>query len=525
MDLRSPRLVFRTAGAIAALALAACATLPPPPTPVPSVALTETRGTALGRIETASLAGAAPGESGFRLLPSGEFAFEARLALARLAERSLDVQYYQIQSDEVGLDFLRELGAAARRGVRVRLLVDDLYTGGEDELFSAMATLPNVQVRLFNPLPVRGGSPARRILWSLHEFTRINHRMHNKLFVADSRFSISGGRNMADEYFMRSAAANFIDLDAVAAGPIVREQAKVFDLYWNSAHVWPIESVVAAPADAAAAGRRFDELVRGAAPEFETAPLDPLRRPALGVELAAGRVALAFATAEVFADSPAKVVRRNRDENVATVARSTIEAIQAAHQEVLIASPYFIPGPVGMARIEAARARGVRIAIFTNALGATDEPLVHWRYARYRRTMLKLGVELYELGPELARDAGRFGDFGKSFGRLHAKVAVIDRRHVFVGSLNLDPRSAWSNTEAGLLVDSPALARDLHGLIADDRLASVFRLRLGADGESIEWLVTAGDGSEHVLREEPHNSWLLRLRMLLISPFAPESLL
>ena len=520
-----PRLPWLAASALALAGLGGCAVLPPPPESVATTALTDTRDTALGRVAAASLAGSGPGESGFRLMPSGEFAWDARLALARRAERSLDVQYYQIRSDRVGRRFLRELGDAAGRGVRVRLLVDDFYTGGQDELFRSMAALPNVQVRLFNPLPARGGSVVGRLARSLHEFTRINHRMHNKLFVADNRFSISGGRNMADEYFMQSTAANFIDLDVVAAGPVVREQSAVFDLYWNSAHVWPIESVVAAGPGNDAAARRFDALVADAAPEIELEPLDPLRRPALGVELAAGRVALTFATAEVFADAPAKVVRRGRDDSVSTVARSTLEAIDGARQEVLIASPYFIPGTFGMTMIGKARAQGIRIAIFTNALGATDEPLVHWRYARYRRALLGLGVELYELSPDLARDAGGFGNFGKSFGRLHAKVAVIDRRQLFVGSLNLDPRSAWSNTETGLLIASAALAGEIHQLIANDRMASVYRLRLGADGESIEWLATGADGSERVFRDEPHDSWLRRLKMLLIGPFAPEELL
>jgi putative cardiolipin synthase len=161
----------------------------------------------------------------------------------------------------------------------------------------------------------------------------------------------------------------------------------------------------------------------------------------------------------------------------------------------------------------------------TNGLGATDEPLVHWRYARYRRELLKLGVEIYELSPELARDAGRFGNFRKSFGRLHAKVAVIDRRQLFVGSLNLDQRSAWSNTEAGLLIDSPRLADDIVALLENDHKESVYQLRLGADGESIEWVVTGADGSERVLAEEPHNNWLLRLKMWVIGPLTSEDLL
>ena len=210
-----------------------------------SKAITDTRGTLLGRLATASLDGSGPGESGFRLLPDGDYAFDARIALARRAERSLDVQYYQIQRDSVGLQFLRELRDAARRGVRVRLLVDDLYTAGEDELFRDFAEFANVEVRLFNPLPSRGATLLGRLLFSLHEFTRINHRMHNKLFIADNRFSVSGGRNMADEYFMRSAKANFIDMDVIAAGSVVRELSAVFDRYWNSDFAYPVQSVVA----------------------------------------------------------------------------------------------------------------------------------------------------------------------------------------------------------------------------------------------------------------------------------------
>jgi putative cardiolipin synthase len=236
-------------------------------------------------------------------------------------------------------------------------------------------------------------------------------------------------------------------------------------------------------------------------------------------------MSLIFARAEVFADDPAKVDAGVRSDSVATVARSTLEEINAAREEVMVASPYFIPGPAGMALIKEARSNGVRIVILTNALGATDEPLVHWRYARYRRDLLRLGVEIYELSPDLARDAGRFGNFGKSLGRLHAKVAVIDRTKLFVGSLNLDQRSAWSNTEAGLLIESPALAGGIVTLLENDGKASVYQLRLGADREAIEWIATDADGKERVVAEEPHNSWLLRLKMMLIGPFASESLL
>jgi cardiolipin synthase C len=507
------------------VALAGCASLPPVPQRAESKAITGTRDTLLGRLASASLDGSGPGESGFRLLPAGDFAFDARIALARRAERSLDVQYYQIQRDSIGLQFLRELRDAAGRGVRVRLLVDDLYTAGEDELFRTFAAMPNVEVRLFNPLPSRGTTLAGRLLFSLHEFTRINHRMHNKLFIADNRFSVSGGRNMADEYFMRSAQANFIDMDVIAAGPVVRELSGVFDRYWNSDYAYPVQSVVALQMDTAAAQRRFDELAKNPAPVFESTTGDPFGLATVEFELLAGQLTLTFANASVFADAPEKIVRKDRDENLATVTRSTLEAFAGARSEVIVASPYFIPGPLGLKLLQEAIDHHVRVVVLTNALGATDEPLVHWRYARYRRELLKMGVEIYELSPSLTRDVGNFGDFRKSFGRLHAKVAMIDRHTLFIGSMNLDNRSAWSNTEAGLLIDSVELSQAAYSLFDKDKGASVYRLRLATDGETIEWVSTGRNGKEIVLRDEPDNNWLLRLKMFLLEPFATEELL
>ena len=513
---------------VALAATAGCTSLPPLPARAATHAFADadTAATKLGAIERASLAGAAKGASGFRLLPTGDHALDARLALVERAERSVDAQYYQLQRDGVGLAFLAGLRDAAARGVRVRLLVDDLYTTGEDELFATFAALPGVEVRLFNPLPARGGSLLGRLVLSLHDFGRINHRMHNKLLVADNRFAVSGGRNLADEYFMRSAAANFIDMDVISAGPIVREQSAVFDRFWNSAYAYPVESVVDLPLDRAAARRRFEEaLGAGRKPEREPAASDVLGGAAVGFELASGRVQLVPASARVFADAPEKVDTRGRDDGVTTVNRSVLDVMAEARSEVIIASPYFIPGEFGLERMKDGIDHGVSIVVLTNSLGATDAPLVHWRYARYRKAMLRLGVKLFELGPELAQKSGGFGDFGASLGRLHAKVAVIDRRLLFVGSMNLDARSAWSNTEAGLLIDSPRLSEAIYALVGRDRNESVYRLRLAADGESIQWVTTAADGKETVLDDEPHSDWLLRLKLRLLEPFASEDLL
>ena len=490
--------------------------------------MTGTADTGLGALAAASLEQAGPGESGFRLLPTGDFAFDARLALARRAERTLDAQYYQLANDSVGLQFLRELRDAARRGVRVRLLVDDLYTGSEDELFCSFAAIPNVEVRLFNPLPSRGGSPLSRIISSAHEFSRINLRMHNKLFIADNRFSLSGGRNMADEYFMRSTDANFIDMDVIAAGPIVRELSQVFDRYWSSALAYPIVPVIQAlaPSVAAAAdAQRFDQLVLAAPPEFLPATTDPLGRASVDFEFSAGRIAMEFAVAAVLADTPNKGALRNPGDTLSTVNRSVLEELAGAKSELLIASPYFIPGKVGMERLREVTDRKVRIRVVTNGVGATDEPLVHWRYARYRLRMLKMGIELYEVSPTLARDVSVFGSWGLTFRRLHAKVTVFDNQRLFVGSMNFDPRSAWSNTESGLLIESSALAHQVINLIADHSNAGVYRLRLAADGETIEWWSRGPDGKMRFTTEEPDNTWTLQMQQMLLEPLVSEDLL
>jgi len=241
------------------LALAGCASLPPQGQRPVSTALADTADTPLARIAAA----AAPDDerqlSGFRPLMDGDHALNARIALIRRAQKSLDLQYYLIASDEVGLLLLRELRDAAARGVRVRVLVDDLYAAGQDELFAGLAAHANVELRLFNPLPARSGTFGARIVLSLHEFTRINRRMHNKLFIADNAFAIVGGRNLANEYFMRSESANFIDADVLATGPVVRELSTVFDAYWNSEQAWAVQSLTAGkPADARAS---FDAMV------------------------------------------------------------------------------------------------------------------------------------------------------------------------------------------------------------------------------------------------------------------------
>jgi putative cardiolipin synthase len=332
---------------------------------------------------------------------------------------------------------------------------------------------------------------------------------------------------MADEYFMRSEEANFIDMDVIAAGQIVRELSQVFDRYWNSDLAYPILPVMQAlaPATAAAASdARFVELVRAAPPEFLPATTDPLGRAAVDYEFEAGRIAMEFAVAAVLADTPNKGALRNPGDTLSTVNRSVLEEFAAARSELLIASPYFIPGKVGLERLREVTERKVKVRVVTNGVGSTDEPLVHWRYARYRLNMLKMGIALYEVSPTLARETSAFGVFGLSFRRLHAKVAVFDQQRVFVGSMNFDPRSAWANTESGLLIESAALANQVHNLL-DENNAGIYRLQLAADGKTIEWWSRGPDGNMRFTTVEPDNDWKLQLQRILVEPLVAEELL
>lgn len=505
--------------------LGACAGLPPRERAEASHAVRDTGATALARIAAASLPPGDSAPSGFRLLPTGEFAFNARVALARRAERSLDVQCYHIQRDEAGRSLLRELRDAAQRGVRVRLLVDDFYAAEIDDLLLGLAAHPNVEVRLFNPLPLRRGAPVLRLVLSPGHFQQLNHRMHNKLYIADNAMAIFGGRNVADEYFMSHREANFIDMDVIASGLVVDELSTVFDRYWNSEVVWPLHALLPRPADGAGQRAAFDAAVRGARPVMPHADTDPLGQTAVDRQLAEGRLVQAYAAAQVHADPPEKALDPGLLMRPTAAMQGLLDAMATARRYIAITSPYFVPNDAAMARLRFARQHGIRMILMTNSLGSTDEPLVHAHYSRRRAEMLAMGIEIYEFSPALVRRVAGFGEFGSSVPRLHAKVALVDDRRLLMGSVNLDARSAVGNTELGVVIDSPELATKLRGMYAGGRFGNLLKLRLAEDGRSIEWLGTDADGRSTVAREEPDDSAWLRFKRWLQSLFVEERLL
>ena len=528
ISIASSDVILRLIGLLTALLLAlvaGCASLPSDVQRPVSQAVSDVAGTPLAAVAAASSATDDPRLSGLRLLPAGDQAFEARIALARAARKSIDAQYYEIDDDASGRQFMRELRDAAARGARVRLLVDDLQAAGQDPLLAGLAAHPNVEVRMFNPLAVREGTVGTRVFFSLNEFSRVNRRMHNKLFIADGVFAISGGRNIADAYFGRGQPAHFIDMDLLSAGPVVGEMAQVFDAYWNSDHAYPIQSL-ARSADTAAARRRFDEAVAspGRADDIAVTPRDSLGQPPVGEQLAAGRMALHMAAARVVADSPRKADADNESLADSTVMNGQLELLQSAHAEVLVASPYFVPGRRTLDVLHDATLRQVRVSVMTNSLATTDEPMAHVGYAHYRNALLEMGVALYELKPgDDAHEAIADAPHG-SLGRLHAKLAVVDGRWLSIGSMNMDRRSAHSNTEMSLIVDSTELAGQVTSLLDEERLPRSYQLRIAGDRRRLQW-VAQQDPREVVLADEPSARWGRTLRLSLLASLVGEDLL
>ena len=489
--------------ALAVAGLSACTGLPPRGPAEDSAAFTDTQTTTLGQIA----AGSTPvGHSAFGLLPTGDPAFGARSALAARAERSLDVQYYHLHSDPAGTEFLRELRDASRRGVRVRLLVDDLHAVATYPLLKGLAAYAGVQVRLFNPLPTREGDIETRLVASMHVFGQVNSRMHNKLFVADNAVAIFGGRNIADEYFMRHGEANFVDLDVIAAGPVVQDLSHSFDSYWNSERAYPLDALFPTPADLAQARGVFDQAADAVDLRRLRQVVDQSSRAPITAQLVAGHLDLHPGNASVYSDPPSKAWPSQSRKMVpwSTAFSGVTEMIASAQSDVLVVSPYFVPMPRGMNFMKVLASRGVRMRVYTNSLGSTDELRVHAAYSKYRAAMLRLGVELYEFSPDAVRGSGRFGHFGESIARLHTKLAIVDGHRLAAGSTNMDGRSAFFNTELAVVIDCTPLAEEAMRLILGDYQSSMYRLRLAEDGSTIEWLLPDADGTITRTTEEPH---------------------
>jgi len=427
--------------------------LTPPATGAPSRALPVLAAqTELDR-ELAPLLAAHPGKTGAILVPDGLDAFAARAISARRAGRSLDLQYYIWHDDITGRLLGYEAWQAAARGVRVRMLLDDMNAEGLDPGLLALDAHPNIEIRLYNPFRNRGG--LWRVLELVQRIVSVNHRMHNKAWIADGRMAVVGGRNIGEEYFSAGADINFRDLDLVLFGPAVTQASDVFDRYWNSDAAVPI----------AALNRKdpgeLQAMIDGVAMEAQSAEA---RRYLQRVD--ASPQVRAYFTAQlkphwsdgiqVVADPPLKWKDDDRSEwmleRLTTMLRGT-------RKKALLISPYFVPGEFGTEGLGELTRRGAQVGVITNSLAANDVPAVHSAYAGYREPLLDAGVQLYEIRAQgRPETAGIFGSSGAS---LHTKAFVVDDARGFVGSFNLDPRSADLNTEMGVLFEDPAIAASL----------------------------------------------------------------
>ncbi len=390
------------------------------------------------------------GRTGMSLVADNLDAFAVRAMTARAAGRSLDLQYYIWHDDFTGQLLDRELLRAADRGVRVRLLLDDLNGHGRDSMLAALDTHPNVEVRMFNPTRNRAGVLGRGVEMLLRGFS-LNRRMHNKAWIADGRVAIVGGRNVGDEYFDAAPGTNFMDLDVALVGPAVQETEAIFDAFWNSPSAIPLQALVKPKLSALADLR--EETGKAYASRRAGPYLQRLRESPSVRTLIAGRAPLHWVEqARVVSDPPAKM--RGEGEQ-AWLMKELFPAMSAARQRLWIISPYFVPGEPGVEWLRGIRRRGVEVGILTNSLAATDVTAVHSGYAPYRVPLLEAGVRLHELMPRTQKtDSSAFGSSGAS---LHTKAFVVDEDTGFIGSFNLDPRSVNLNTEMGILFrDGPA---------------------------------------------------------------------
>lgn len=501
---------------VIALSLPGCArnlwTRPVPAEPSFAYAYPEL--TTLGRIFTDDLQ-EHQGKSGFALIHRSDRAFQIRNSLVFAAEKTLDLQYFIWEADTSGRILTHSLLQAADRGVRVRILIDDLHTGGKEMGIATLDRHPSIEVRLFNPFAARNGRTSQLV----RAFARLNHRMHNKTFIADNAIAIVGGRNIGDVYFGVDAAANFRDLDLAAAGPVVEEISASFDLFWNSE--WAV------PAGALLGSSHADEQILETREKLATWVTElknfPYRIVPSGDDLPERvkelRSRFVWGEGTVLFDLPEKVAGSEQER----LRQSLVQEAMGIREEMLVEAAYLVPSRSDLRLVDRLRARGVKIRVLTNSLATNDVAAAHAGYAKYRRTLLQKGVELYELRPDAGSDRGSWSALaGNSQASLHTKGLVVDRQALFIGSFNFDPRSNNINTEIGLYVNSPELAVQVAEYMDEGvNLQNCYRLMVEKseeeDFDRLVWVTLDAAGNEVRYYSEPGASWWKRFISGMVS--------
>ncbi|GGD02378.1 phospholipase D family protein [Halopseudomonas salina] len=421
--------------------------------------------------------------SGFYMLDRGVDALSARLHLIDTTRTSLDLQYYIYNNDVTGGLVAERILAAADRGVRVRILLDDVGNALSDETATTLDRHINIQLRLFNPVRIR--NPWLSMPSKIVEFGRINNRMHNKLMIADNLAIITGGRNIGDEYFALSER-DFQDIDLLGIGPIGQEASISFDAFWNSPNAIPA-SVVHENGKQGALNITRKNLVSHRLREEQKPYTRAMEQSSFSTSLKEGSLQLYWGESEWLADPPGKANAQSIRSEEPFLARILADHLQDVRSELLMKSAYFIPGERGVELLAAMVSKGAKVSVLTNSLATTDVLAVHSSYAQYRKPLLQGGARLWELQPRSSRQPDPSAFIGESEASLHAKSFVFDRHKLFVGSINSDPRSIKLNTEAGVMVYQRELAERLAELFmrwTSDAYA--FEVRLSEQG-SLEW--------------------------------------
>ncbi len=452
------------------------------------------------------LAGRQEGTSGFYLLGDGIDAAAVRLRLIKEAQRSIDLQYYLIKRDQVGQALLYALLKAADRGVRVRLLLDDLSNKGFDHYMMALDAHPDFEIRVFNPFN-RGF--LGRSVGAVINFRRVNRRMHNKSFTVDNRATIIGGRNIADEYFGVSKDSAFDDLDVIGIGPVVQDVADMFDTYWQHKTAVPLAGFIKPLKDPQKSLDEYRERLAEVSEElfytrYAKAVID---RAYIGIK--EEMVNIRWSPYKLIFDPPDKGIKNKANESE-LITVPLAESLLNAEQEAMIVSPYFVPRRLLMKGLIEARSNGIEVSVITNSLMANDVAIVHSGYAPSRKPLLEAGVKLYEVKPDAHVPGTEYVDVSSSRAVLHTKAYVLDRREVFIGSFNFDPRSAYINTEMGVLINDPELGASFVNGLEEELPGATWEVSL-TDRSTLEWNGFE-DNQPVTFTKEPMTSWWQRAK-------------
>lgn len=530
--------------------MSGCAALPSNVERPVSTALADPSETRLGQLVQARAARAGTrNDSGFALVGNAELAFTSRMTLIKAAQKTLDIQYYAIFTDDTTERMFDALRQAAGRGVRIRILLDDFNTSGKNAQVLKLAFEKNFELRLFNPLPGGRSSMALRILSNLKDAARLQRRMHNKIFVADNAIAIIGGRNLGETYFGQGEGTNFIDIDLLAAGRMARDLSRSFDQYWNNPLAYPVQSLMSAEEiDAlkpgAPASRQqpdsgypaTEAVASQAAPGKTEQRITPTpgdaARPALPDSSDLSLLTWSWAPSILLVDKPSKITADADDVREAqdTTVDGLLQLMSQAKTELLIVSPYFVPGARMMKQFADLRQRGVRVRILTNSLASNDAPAAHVGYARYRKALLAMGIELYEMRAEQEGTVRSFGSLtgstgnstGSSRASLHAKVVVMDSRLLVVGSMNLDLRSQLQNSEVAIIIRNRALSAEATRMIEPALSSGAYRVDL-VKGDLL-WRAPQGSPLKDS-KIEPDSGIAFKLLLKLLGPLAPDEML